>query len=138
MLPVLLAAYAVRGRLPAGQRTIARIAKILVSFAVAFVVSTPGAVIQPIRFLIDVREIFKHYRSEEHGNYTVSPGLGHGLGILEYMGMVVFSSLHGVRGFLLLFYDYWCLCRYKSIRLDRTHRDRFPDHQPGGHERLRG
>ena len=102
LLPVLLAAYAVRGRLPAGERTIARIAKILVSFAVAFVVSTPGAVIQPIRFLLDVREIFKHYRSEEHGNYTVSPGLGHGLGILEYMGMVVFSPYTVFAAFFFL------------------------------------
>ena len=41
LLPVLIAAYAVRGRLPAGQSAVGTIAKILVSFAVTFLVSTP-------------------------------------------------------------------------------------------------
>jgi hypothetical protein len=102
LLPVLIAAYALRGRLPAGQSAVGTIAKILVAFAVTFLVSTPGAVLQPLWFVWHARDMFIHYRYETHANYTVSPGLGHGLGILEYIGVVVFSPYAAFAAFFFL------------------------------------
>ncbi len=99
---VLIAAYALRGRLPAGQSAVGTIAKILVAFAVTFLVSTPGAVLQPLWFVWHARDMFIHYRYETHANYTVSPGLGHGLGILEYIGVVVFSPYAAFAAFFFL------------------------------------
>jgi 4-amino-4-deoxy-L-arabinose transferase-like glycosyltransferase len=102
LIPVLIAAYAVRGRLPAGKTAIGMIVKILVSFSVTFLVITPGTVLQPTQFLADLRFQYAHYKYAGHRHYTVVPGLDHGLRILEYMGMVVFSHYAVIATFLFL------------------------------------
>jgi 4-amino-4-deoxy-L-arabinose transferase-like glycosyltransferase len=102
LLPVLIAAYIVRGRSAVGQSAIRMVAKIVVSFAVVFLVTTPAAVLEPARFFRDVRHEVFHYGKYGHGNYTVAAGLSHGLKILEYMGMVVFSHYAAFAAFFFL------------------------------------
>jgi Dolichyl-phosphate-mannose-protein mannosyltransferase len=102
LLPVLMAAYVMRGRLPTGQSALGTVAKILVSFVLAFLVTTPGALLQPARFFLDARHTVLHYGKFGHGNYTVTAGLSHGLRILEYVGMVVFSPYAAFAAFFFL------------------------------------
>jgi len=102
LLPVFIAAYVGRERLPAGESAIRTVAKILVAFAVTFLVTTPAAMIEPARFFRDVRHEVFHYGRDGHGNYTVAAGLSHGLKILEYMGLVVFSHYAALAAFFFL------------------------------------
>jgi hypothetical protein len=85
-----------------GQSIIRTVATILVAFAVTFLVTTPGALIQPVLFLRDLRFTYLHYNQFGHGNYTVAAGLSHGQRILEYMGMVVFSHYAPLAAFFFL------------------------------------
>ena len=102
LLPVLIAAYTVRGRLPAGRSIVGTITTILVSFVTTFVATTPGAVLQPHLFVRHAYRMYRHYKFGPHLNYTVTRGLSHGLGILEYMGMVVFSHYAAFAAFFFM------------------------------------
>lgn len=63
---------------------------------VAFVVTTPAAVLSPWSFVEDVfREIWHYARAGHHGN-SIQPGLQHGGAILEYLALEVFSPWEGI------------------------------------------
>jgi 4-amino-4-deoxy-L-arabinose transferase-like glycosyltransferase len=59
---------------------------------VAFVVVTPGILIEPARFVSTVAYQVYHYGVKGHGAHTVDPLVEHMGRILQYLGSVAFSS----------------------------------------------
>jgi hypothetical protein len=60
------------------------------AFVTAYLVITPGTVLQYRQFLWDVRVEITHYHTG-HGGHTIAAGLPHLRAELEYLGLVAFS-----------------------------------------------
>ena len=89
LLPVLAAAM--WERQTANERNAKRrIALVLLVFAAAFLISTPGAFVEPAAFFTDVRREVMHYQAGHYGN-TVAPITQHGWLLAAYLGFVSFS-----------------------------------------------
>jgi 4-amino-4-deoxy-L-arabinose transferase-like glycosyltransferase len=63
---------------------------VLVIFASAFLITTPGAIVERSKFIADVLYEVRHYRTG-HLGYTVSPGPMHAGLMIEYLALVAFS-----------------------------------------------
>ena len=88
LVPLLLAIALAPKPHPQRRHTILlAIASILIA-GLTFVVTTPGSILEPVRFLSDVLSEIKHY-SRGHGGYTVDAGLDHLSKMLTYLFMVV-------------------------------------------------
>ncbi len=64
---------------------------LLAVFTASFLLSTPGALVDPLRFIKDVQFEMRHY-SGSHNGYTVKPGLEHLGLILSYFALAAFSA----------------------------------------------
>ena len=60
-------------------------------FLAAYLVCTPGTVLEPYLFFQDLAASMAHYRGG-HPNHTVSPGLDHALVLTGYLAVAVFSK----------------------------------------------
>jgi hypothetical protein len=59
-------------------------------FAATFLLTTPGAMVQPFRFLYDVLGEMRHYQTG-HGEHSIAPGFVHAYRMGEYLSMAAFS-----------------------------------------------
>ncbi len=85
LLLLAVLAMAWRAAKPAGTRgALVSCAKLLSIFALVFVVTTPGALLQPLVFLRDLRYEARHY-SIGHYGFTVEAGWQHLSQILRYL-----------------------------------------------------
>lgn len=70
---------------------VARLFTVSVIFAASYIITTPGTILAPERFISDVAHEFRHYGLEGHGRYSVTPGLDHFGRNLYYLAVVAFS-----------------------------------------------
>jgi hypothetical protein len=75
---------------------VARAMKVGGVFALAYLLSTPGTVLEPGRFWRDVHFEHVHYKTLGHGGYTVDPGVGHLRKVLEYLALDALSPYDGI------------------------------------------
>lgn len=87
LVPALLAGWAGRPRGGPWLRPVLGSAGL---FAAAYLLSTPGTLLEPGRFARDLAWEIQHYRGG-HGSYTVAPGLEYWGLALEYLGLVLFA-----------------------------------------------
>lgn len=66
-----------------------------------YLIITPGSVLEPFVFLRDVSFHMQYY-AKGHASHNVPAGLAHFLGILQYVGVSLFSR-HDLTGLLLAF-----------------------------------
>jgi len=92
------------------------LAKLVAWFGVSFLASTPGAALEPWRFLADVRFEMNHY-AQGHGGYTVVPFTEHGPRLLAYLGLSAFSRAWPL-ALMILFLAGWGAVRL--VRVDRA------------------
>lgn len=59
-------------------------------FGLVFLLTTPGAVLQPFRFVYDVIGEMRHYRSG-HAEHTITPGFVHAFRMVGYLSLSAFS-----------------------------------------------
>jgi hypothetical protein len=94
LLPALLAASLDAGPGPAGRararRLLAALAPLVAVFGATFLATTPGAVLEPVRFLWHVHFEAMHYGSWGHGGYTTAGPL---VGARILAGYLAFESL---------------------------------------------
>ena len=69
---------------------------VVAGFVVAYLISTPGTLLQYERFLGDVRFEIKHYHTGHGGGHTIVPGWPHARAELLYLATVVFSPFRPV------------------------------------------
>ena len=92
LLPMGLALF-LSPRLP-GERPRQRLAEAILAGAAAalvFVITTPGCVLEPIRFALGIHEEMLHY-ARGHGGSTVAPGADHLGRMLSYLGLTLLSK----------------------------------------------
>jgi hypothetical protein len=91
IFPVLTAAYVfLRKREQTFREMILLSIGLIGIFTAAFLLSTPGAIVDPLRFIKDINYEMYHY-STGHRGYTVEAGLEHFLLYLSYLVLVAFS-----------------------------------------------
>jgi len=95
-------------------KAIAFYVALVIVFAVAFLITTPGALIQPSLFVDDILFEVNHY-SDGHFGYTVQPGLQHISLLFTYLALSAFSRywliallvfLFGILGGYAIFKEY--------------------------------
>jgi hypothetical protein len=92
LLPVLLAAFAYSREYKLSYRELALLGLgLCVVFGATFIISTPGALVDPLRFYKDVSFEVYHYRSG-HLGYTVQAGLEHFTLYMTYLIFAGFSA----------------------------------------------
>lgn len=89
--PVLATAWATRGVAERWPATAARMGKLLAVQAAAFVVTTPGAVLQPWNFLAWVRFDRYHYGTLGHAGHTIRGPVAHAMAMADYLSLALFS-----------------------------------------------
>lgn len=109
LLPVLYAASQARERVRAVLETAA-------VFALGFLLTTPGTVLEPAKFLEDVRLMRDWYADFGLLGYSIAPGLPHLSRMAEYLGLVLFSPYPPVAFAVAL------LAVLGAIRVMRTER----------------
>jgi hypothetical protein len=87
LLPVLTAAWFVRPRTGA----IPWLAKLLAISIVTFLITTPGALLQPWNFVAWLRFNHLHYAVQGHFGHTILNHTAHLLAMLQYLAFVLFS-----------------------------------------------
>ena len=92
LLPVLGVSWAVGKETRVRERAVGALRMVGV-FLVTFLVTTPGAVLQPLVFAQNVRYEMRHYRELGHYGFTVDGGWDHLSRNLEYLGVVLPSPL---------------------------------------------
>jgi hypothetical protein len=91
LLPVLLAAFAYIRQQKLSYRELALLGiGLMVVFAATFILSTPGALVEPMRFYEGVSFEVYHY-SNGHFGYTVQAGIEHFTRYMTYLIFVGFS-----------------------------------------------
>jgi hypothetical protein len=90
ILPVLISSVYVRSSERTAKAAVRVIAEELLVFAGAFLVTTPGAVLQPWAFLRALT-VESTWYSHGHWGYTIDVGLPHLARMLEYVGLVLAS-----------------------------------------------
>jgi 4-amino-4-deoxy-L-arabinose transferase-like glycosyltransferase len=73
-----------------GGATWPPLAGALVAFVLAFVATTPGALVEPTKFMHDIVYEAQHY-STGHEGYSVSPFVVHGVLMVQYLALNAFS-----------------------------------------------
>jgi hypothetical protein len=101
LLPVLASAAAPQADRSWAERRRA-MGLLLALFCVAFVLTTPGALVEPGSFLADIRREVEHYQTGHFGN-TVAPGLEHGYLLLQYLALVSLSHYAPIAALLFGF-----------------------------------
>jgi 4-amino-4-deoxy-L-arabinose transferase-like glycosyltransferase len=103
-LPVAILAYnASRGDRKSRSRIIWTVLLPLsLLFGLVFLLTTPGAVLQPFRFVYDVVGEMRHYRSG-HGEHTITPGFVHAFRMGGYLSLSAFSQYWPVSLLVFLF-----------------------------------
>lgn len=96
LLPVLAAAAHAVVRRRARLRV--ALGATLGAFVAAYLVITPGTVLQYRQFLRDVRVEITHYHTGHPGGHSISPGLPHLRAELDYLGLVAFSHYPIIAG----------------------------------------
>jgi len=94
LLPILAAALFAEGKAEFRKNAPQLLALILI-FCAAFVLSTPGALVEPFSFVKDIRREITHYGTGHYGN-TVSPGFQHGYLLVEYLALAGLSRFPAV------------------------------------------
>jgi 4-amino-4-deoxy-L-arabinose transferase-like glycosyltransferase len=91
ILPVLAGAYLAWDR-NAPRADLVRFCLGLVAiFLITYLISTPGTLLQPGKFLHDVLYQLRHYAFDGHRGHSVGRGFQHGLYIFIYLGTVFLS-----------------------------------------------
>lgn len=91
LLPVLLAAFAYIRQQKLSYRELALLGiGLVVVFAATFILSTPGALVEPMRFYEDVSFEVYHY-GNGHFGYTVQAGIEHFTLYMTYLIFAAFS-----------------------------------------------
>ena len=96
LIPVMLAAYATRDRSTSAYQFIRLIIKLVVAFATAYLLTTPGTILQPVQFVKDLVSQFILYRGGLHWGHSISPGITHARKIGEYLTLVLFSPYRSI------------------------------------------
>jgi 4-amino-4-deoxy-L-arabinose transferase-like glycosyltransferase len=92
VVPVLLtAATACRDRSDPPIALLRSAGGVLLWFAVAYLVTTPGTLLQPFSFALAILAELQHYGVEGKGGYTIGRGLDHGWQILQYLSLSAVS-----------------------------------------------
>ena len=103
ILPVLVAAY--QSQSQDGKKPFQKSGLLLYAvlvFAAAYLVSTPGTLLDPIRFVKDISYEMGHYKAGTY-DQTVAPGLTHLGLILTYFARVFFSHYQPIALVIFLF-----------------------------------
>jgi len=96
-VPLLVACRIVQGRARESWREMVRLTGIVL---VAFVIVTPGMLIEPARFVSTVAYQVYHYGIKGHGAHTIHPFVEHMGRMLQYLGSVAFSPMPWVALFV--------------------------------------
>ncbi len=88
LIEVLRSARSLRSRL-------GRSAWVGVTFVLAFLVTTPGTLLQHKRFVTDVGIELHHYATGHGGGHSISPGFPHLMREVEYLSLAAFSPYWG-------------------------------------------
>jgi hypothetical protein len=93
LLPVCLCAGIVaRQRRSSAAEILRSTSGALVAFTVAYLVSTPGTVLEYARFFTDVRREYAHYHDQGHpGGHSIQAGLPHLRAACEYLSCAALS-----------------------------------------------
>jgi len=100
LVPVLLASMLSR-ETRSGWGLVLSWSQIVGLFLLAFVLSTPGSLLEPYKFLGDITRELSHYKNG-HGAYTVSMPLEHSARMARYLLIVAPSRLPALSFILLL------------------------------------
>jgi 4-amino-4-deoxy-L-arabinose transferase-like glycosyltransferase len=111
LLPCLVAAWLTRGPSLKSRTKLALLSLLL--FSAAFLVVTPGMVLEPFRFIDDVQWQRSVYGVKGHFGYTVRSNLVHSFKIVQYLGMVFFARHSAIA---VLFFGFACFGTYKLVR----------------------
>jgi 4-amino-4-deoxy-L-arabinose transferase-like glycosyltransferase len=90
LVPVLVGGYLTWDGKSPYHVLIRLLVKLTVIFTGVYLITTPGTVLQPIKFLEDMLSVRNLYLSG-HLGHTVSPGLEHGWRVFIYLSSVLFS-----------------------------------------------
>jgi 4-amino-4-deoxy-L-arabinose transferase-like glycosyltransferase len=101
LVPVLLAALFTTPREP--KRLLRTAVTLGLVFAATYLVTTPGTLLDTQAFQRDLAFELKHYRTDGHGVYSVTPGLEHAQSMLAYLSTQLFSPHFAYSVFLSLF-----------------------------------
>jgi hypothetical protein len=84
-----------------GPAVLARLTVVLAVFAAAYLVITPGTIVDSERFVTDVLFEIDHYNRLGHGGYTVEAGWPHFAGILDFIAFRL-ASPHAIVSVIVL------------------------------------
>jgi hypothetical protein len=90
MLPVLVAAYQSERGPGSFKRIARRWIQLIACFSVVYLMTTPGTLLDPVKFFADLKFARDAYKTGWHG-YTVTPGVSHLAGNLGYLALAYFS-----------------------------------------------
>jgi len=91
LLPLIYTVYLVNSKIQSEHLKIYEYLIVILIFIVTFIVSTPGAIIEPTNFIRDIVHEINHYKGG-HGGYTVDSMTHHGWLMLNYFTFAVFSK----------------------------------------------
>jgi len=74
------------------RQLMSTVLKIAAIGLIAFLIITPGVLLETTQFVEDIREEITHYSEMGHHNHTVAPGVDHLLRNVTYLGAVVLST----------------------------------------------
>ncbi|MDM8554068.1 glycosyltransferase family 39 protein [Desulfococcaceae bacterium HSG7] len=84
-------------------------------FCISFIISTPGFLLEPLRFFQDLNYVMLKYRSG-HGGYTVNSKIEHASLMIKYLAFVSFSKYWYIS---LAFFVFTCMGGYYILRYEK-------------------
>jgi hypothetical protein len=102
LVPVLVAVFWTWDKVSTRRGLMLLLLETLVIFAITYLITTPGTVLQSEMFIQHLRKISGIYRSGHYG-HTVSAGPEHLSAILIYLGLVLFSPYVPIAALFCLF-----------------------------------
>ena len=84
---------------------------VILIFIASFIISTPGSLIQPYRFILHITHEMNHYKTG-HGGYTVNSIIHHSWLILNYFMFVAFSKYWPIA---IIFFIFMCFGIYHLV-----------------------
>jgi hypothetical protein len=90
ILPVLIAAFQSERGPGSFKRIARRYIQLFVCFSIVYLMTTPGTLLDPVKFFADLKFARVTYKTGWHG-YTVEAGLPHFLANLAYLALSFFS-----------------------------------------------
>ncbi|MFN2455739.1 MAG: phospholipid carrier-dependent glycosyltransferase [Pyrinomonadaceae bacterium] len=92
IVPVLVCAYLISQQTPQPRAAVLRpTMKLILIFVGAYLVCTPGTLLQPGKFIDGLLYEVRHYGKLGHGGHTIAAGLPHAWAIFVYLSTVLFS-----------------------------------------------